>query len=150
MRGIELYTVGQRTRSGRDINYYGQLGPRKISAKEAVGKVLLGLQPTSVSSGYKAYGAIKKMEQSFKDRKRRWADRYVNAYRRENDDGMDKVLDEIRAWNEKAREEGKPHLYVVNIKRMIKSRFGSGYQYLPKQMRGKAKEISEEWGGELQ
>lgn len=146
MRGIDLYVTGQRTRGGRDITFYGQQGPRKISAKEAIGKGVVGLQPTSVSSGYKAHRAIKKMEQSLKERKRRWADRYVNAYRKGDGEGKEKVLEEIRQWNQKAREEGKSHLYVSNIKRMIQSRLGSGYQYLPKQMRGRAKEISEQWG----
>jgi hypothetical protein len=70
MRGIELYTKGQRTRGGKAINVPGKKEPRKITGAEAIKKGILGLQPTEVSSGYKAYRAATKMKRAIADRKR--------------------------------------------------------------------------------
>lgn len=64
MRGIELFTTGHGTRSGRDISAPGERGPRKITGPEAVKKALLGLQPTSVSKGYGAYQATRRLKES--------------------------------------------------------------------------------------
>ncbi|MEA1884142.1 MAG: PLxRFG domain-containing protein, partial [Thermotogota bacterium] len=44
MRGIELYTKGQRTRGGKAINVPGKREPRKITGVEAIKKTVLGLQ----------------------------------------------------------------------------------------------------------
>jgi len=79
MRGIELYTRGQRTRGGKAINVPGEREPRKITGVEAVKKTVLGLQPIEVSSGYKAYQATQKMKSEIRDKKTAWADQYANA-----------------------------------------------------------------------
>jgi hypothetical protein len=79
MRGIELYTKGQRTRGGKAINVPGKREPRKITGAEAIRKSVLGLQPTEVSSGYKAYRAATKMKRAIADKKRDWADKIANA-----------------------------------------------------------------------
>ncbi len=145
MRGIDLWSEGQRTRGGRDINYPGKIGARKITTPEALRKALLGLQPTSVSSGCAAYAATSKMRQSILSRKTRWADRIVNAIRRKDSDERDKILKEINEWNKKAIED-KKYCRVVDIRKMVKGRLrGSDMRGIPKVMRRRAIEISKQW-----
>jgi hypothetical protein len=145
MRGIELATTGQRNRSGRDINYPGVEGPLKISETEGAMKSLLGLQPLSVSKGYRAYEASRKLQSSISERKALWADRYVNAYRRNDKREMIAVEKEINAWNQQARRDGAPHK-IVNIKAMIKSRLRTNnLKSVPKAMRGRVEAIGKIW-----
>ena len=146
MRGLELYSEGQRTRSGKAINFYGQEGPRKITGTEAVLKSLAGLQPVSVSKGYAAYRATRKMQKALQERKSKWASRFVNAMIRHNFAEMEKVKAEVREWNDKARQEGKNHK-IIDIRRSVKYRLKSGSTNMPKVMRKRAREIAGEWGG---
>jgi hypothetical protein len=132
MRGISLATEGHRTRGGRDINYPGESGARKLSGAEAAAKIL-GFQPTSVSKGYAAYQAVRKMTTTIQEKKRAWADRYVNAQRKNDRKGMVAVRKEIAKWNADARKAGEAHR-VVDISRMVKSRLADGKK-APKVMR---------------
>lgn len=145
MRGFELWQEGQRTRGGKDINYPGEAGARKITTTEALKKALLGLQPTSVSSGYKSFAATSKMRTSMAERKTKWADRLVNAIRKKDDVERKRVLREISEWNRMATES-KKFYRRVNIRQMIRSRLKmSGLSSVPRSMRGRALEISDQW-----
>jgi hypothetical protein len=145
MRGIELHTVGQRTRSGKDINYPGKAGAKKITKWEAIRKGLAGIQPPSLSSGYKAYYASGKMKRNIAERKRAWADRYVNAVRRGDEKERYKIVREIVEWNSAAIEDNKTWR-LVNIEQMIKSRMAaSSLRGIPKTQRPRALEISQAW-----
>jgi hypothetical protein len=145
MRGIELHTIGQRTRSGRDINFPGEPGPKKITKGEAIGKAILGIQPPSMSSGYKAYYASSKMKKTISGKKIRWADRYVNAVRRGDEDERYKIVREIVEWNIAAVEDNKPWRRV-NIEQMVINRMAaSSLRGVPKIQRQRALEISQAW-----
>jgi hypothetical protein len=145
MRGIELYTHGQYTRSGKAINYHGARGPRKIGAGEAVLKSLMGLQPVSSSKAYSGYKATRKMQDALQERKSDWANRYVNAMVRMDATAMESVKAEVDEWNTKAREEGKPHR-LIDIRNAVAYRLKPNSQFLPKILRKEAEQIAEAWG----
>jgi hypothetical protein len=142
MRAVELASTGQRTRSGRDINYPGEVGPRKITKSQATLKAL-GFQPTSVSKGYAAYEAESRVG-AIDEKKSRYADRYVNALRRNDKDEMKKILSEINDWNKKAVKSGNWHR-IINIRNAISSRLATGMSNIPKNQRKRAMEIYKEW-----
>jgi len=143
MRGIELRTVGARTRGGRDINVYGAEGPRKISLGEAIGKGF-GIQPVSSTKAYAQYQAVQKLDTSLKNRTRLWADRYTNALRSNDHREMKKIMSEVGAWNASARRDGKYHL-IIDIKRSVENRLKPGISRLSKKVRSRALEISKTW-----
>ena len=141
----DSHTVGQRTRSGKDINYPGETGARKITGWEAVKKGVFGIQPTSVSSGYKAYYALSKMKKKIAEKKTAWADRYVNAVRRGDEEERYKIIKEILEWNLAAAEDQKPWRYI-NINRLIKNRMAmDSLRGMPKIQRPRALAISQAW-----
>lgn len=145
MRGVELFTTGQRSRSGKDINYPGEKGPRKIGGGEAVMKSVLGLQPLSVSKGYEAYQSAGKLKDAISERKRQWADRYVNAVRRGDRREQNLIEKEIREWNQKARAEGRTYR-IVDIRKMIRSRMDEdNMKSMPRAMRGRVRDIAAGW-----
>jgi len=144
MRGFELFTKGQRTRSGRDINVPGKVGPRKITGAEAVGKAVLGFQPTAMSKGYAGYRARSKAADVLNAKKKRFADRYVNAMKQYDYPEMQQVLGEVMQWNQGVIEQGKTHM-VINIKSMIQSRLKPGIKSIPKQMRVNALRVGQQW-----
>jgi len=144
MRGIELYTEGQTTRGGRDINYPGKVGPKKLTGAEAIRKTVFGLQPTSVSKGYAAYSASERAIEVLQERKKRFTDRMANAIKSGDSDEVDKIKKEIAEYNLRMKEAGKPHM-VVDIKEGLKIRFEPGIKSIPKQQRGNALRISEQW-----
>ena len=138
MRGIELYTKGQRTRGGKAINVPGKREPRKITGAEAIRKSILGLQPTEVSSGYKAYRAATKMKGAIADKKRDWADKIANATIARDFKKVREIKAEIRAWNLNAKKD-KKLWRVINIDEMVKNRLqGKGLKGFPKSMRREA------------
>jgi hypothetical protein len=143
MRGHTLYTEGQRTRSGRNINYPGKVGARKITAPEMVGKAL-GFQPISSSKSYAAYQAVRKAEESVQEKKRHLADEYANAFRKNDRKTMDKVLQSVREWNSKALKN-KEYWKVIDLKSSIRNRLRPAFSQIPKKMRGEATRIYEEW-----
>lgn len=143
MRGIELATKGMTTRSGRNINMYGEVGAKKITEWEAAAK-FLGFQPTGVSNIRRSYEAVKKIEEGLTEKKQELADRYVNAYRDKDMDEVREIREEIREWNENVVKKGKPWA-KISIKSMIKSRRKGGIDFVPKQLRGKAVETSRVW-----
>jgi hypothetical protein len=147
MKGIELYTEGQRTRGGKNINFLGEQGARKINAAEAIAKGALGLQPVSSSKAYAAHEAVQGIKEGISDKKRNWADRYVNAVRRSDEKEKLKIRAEVGAWNQKAREEGKLWR-IIDISEMIMSRMREGgLEQIPKNMRREALKMTREWSG---
>ncbi len=144
MRGYELFTEGQRARGGKDINYFGVPGTMKISGREAIQKGVFGLQPTSVSSGYKAYKATRRAVDSMKDKKIRLTDRFVNAYRRGDWAEIDKIKKEIREWNVNAVKESKWGR-LIDISAAIERRLKPSVGNVPKVMRPKAAGITQQW-----
>jgi hypothetical protein len=143
MRGMELYLYGQTTRSGKAVTKPTQVKPRKISAARAVQKGVFGLQPTELSKGYAAYRASGKPLKKLEKKKKYFADRYTNALRK--GDGSHKIVEkELREYNKKMREMGKPYM-VVDPGAMIKSRFKPGIESIPKKLRGKTIETYQQW-----
>ncbi|MFH1562355.1 MAG: PLxRFG domain-containing protein [Nitrospirota bacterium] len=143
MRGLELRTEGQRTRSGRAIGKLTGTEPRKITTFEAIGKGV-GIQPISSSKAFSGYKATEKLETALKERKRKWADRYINAENRNDIKTMQKVASEIEKWNKSVMNDGKPYL-LVNIRDSLRNRRRPAINYVPKQLRRKALELSQTW-----
>ncbi len=142
MRGLELYTTGQRTRSGRDVNRPGERGPKKISGYEAVRKGVFGLQPTSVSKGYKQYESNRRMEKTLERKQQLWANRYVHALRRDDDREKKKILKELFAWNARAIRD-KKYYKIISIGRSVQSRLKPN---LPKKrLRRESVRRAQEW-----
>jgi hypothetical protein len=145
IRALQLSDTGQLSRSGRDINYPGQTGALKLDSLEAFLKGVIGLQPLTLSKSYASYQAAEKFTGAIADRKRGWADRYVNAIRQNDKRGQIAVQKEVNLWNQQARRDGKPAL-IVNLKGMIKNRLQpNNLRSYPKQVRGEVRGISNIW-----
>jgi hypothetical protein len=143
MRAMELYLYGQTTRSGKAVAEPTEVKPRKISAVRAVQKGVLGLQPTELSKGYAAYQASGKPLKKLEKKKKYFADRYVNALRKE--DGSHKIVEkELREYNQKMQELGKDWM-MIDPSAMIESRFKPGIERIPKNLRGKTIETYQQW-----
>ena len=147
MRGAELYLEGQRTRSGRDINYPGEPGPKKITAKEAIQKGVIGLQPTSVSKGYASYQAISNMEKSIQEKKTAWADQFVNAFRSGDKAKMQAIIKKQNNWNLKAGKQKKAWKGIDITKSVNRRLETGGLIGIPQLMRKRALEIAKQWKG---
>ena len=144
MRGLELYTTGQHTRSGRPLNAPGEVGPRKIDEIDLMKKAALGFQPIEISKGYAQSQALNKAMDKADEKKKYLSDRYVNAMIRDNKSEMSEVLAEVFAWNEKMYQDGKPHL-AIDLRGSIKARLAQPIQKIPKAMRGNALRTAEAW-----
>jgi hypothetical protein len=144
MRGIEFYTTGQHTRSGRPINAPGEVGPRKIDEVDLMKKADLGFQPVEISKGYAMSRAVDKAMEVSDAKRKVLSDRYVNAMITGNSDGMNAVIDEVIKWNEKMIEDGKAHM-VIDLKQSIKARLRQPIQVIPRTMRGNALRTAEAW-----
>lgn len=145
MRGIELYTKGQRSRGGKEINYTGKVGARKITGVEAFMKSLLGLQPVSVSKGYGAYKATARLRSKIAEKKSKFVDRLVNAMGSNDRKEIDGIYREIADWNDKAQRAGK-YYKMIDVRRSLEMRFRGNIKGIPRAMRGRALDISKEWG----
>lgn len=123
MQAYRLATEGQTTTKGRPINSPGQPGARKLSGAEAMGKVL-GFQPTSSAKSYEAYRAGKRQDAVRSDKVNDLAVLALKSIDTGNPDGRIAMMKELRAWNKKMQEEGKPHMLIQpkDVLRRVKSR----------------------------
>ena len=123
MQAYRLATEGQTTIKGRPINSPGQPGARKLSGAEAMGKVL-GFQPTSSAKSYEAYRAGKRQDAVRSDKVNDLAVLALKSIDTGNPDGRIAMMKELRAWNKKMQEEGKPHMLIQpkDVLRRVKSR----------------------------
>jgi hypothetical protein len=147
MRGIELYTLGQFTRSGRPLNSPDQTGPRKIDEYDLVAKAAFGFQPTAISSGYAESQAIDQAIQYVKSHQSKIADRWVNAMNNKDDEGMKDAMVDLLKWNEKQAAADKPHLQITTemFKASIRARLMQPGQKIPKNLRAEAMGDSKTW-----
>lgn len=123
MQAYRLATEGQTTTKGRPINSPGQPGARKLSGAEAMGKVL-GFQPTSSAKSYEAYRAGKRQDAVRSDKVNDLAVLALKSIDTGNPDGRIAMMKELRAWNKKMQEEGKPHMLITlkDVMRRVNSR----------------------------
>ena len=144
LRGLELYTSGQYTRSGRAISAPGKTEAQQLTATEMVEKSVLGFQPVKLSKGYAAYSALDKSRVFVENKKRELADKYVNALRRNDEKGKQDAMKSIQEWNQKASEAGKNYLMIDPIP-SIKSRLRPSMLSIPKQQRQNAMNTYKAW-----
>ena len=123
MQAYRLATEGQTTIKGRPINSPGQPGARKLSGAEAMGKVL-GFQPTSSAKSYEAYRAGKRQDAVRSDKVNDLAVLVLKSIDTGNPGGRIAMMQELRAWNKRMQEEGKPHMLIQpkDVLRRVKSR----------------------------
>lgn len=123
MQAYRLATEGQTTIKGRPINSPGQPGARKLSGAEAMGKVL-GFQPTSSAKSYEAYRAGKRQDAVRSDKVNDLAVLILKSIDTGKPDGRIAMMKELRAWNKRMQEEGKPHMLIQpkDVLRRVKSR----------------------------
>ena len=123
MQAYRLATEGQTTIKGRPINSPGQPGARKLSGAEAMGKVL-GFQPTSSAKSYEAYRAGKRQDAVRSDKVNDLAVLVLKSIDTGKPDGRIAMMQELRAWNKRMQEEGKPHMLIQpkDVLRRVKSR----------------------------
>lgn len=123
MQAYRLATEGQTTIKGRPINSPGQPGARKLSGAEAMGKVL-GFQPTSSAKSYEAYRAGKRQDAVRSDKVNDLAVLVLKSIDTGKPDGRIAMMKELRAWNKRMQEEGKPHMLIQpkDVLRRVKSR----------------------------
>lgn len=144
MRGLDLYTEGQMTRSGRPINSPDKIGPRKIDSVDLFKKSVLGFQPVEISKGYAQSQALDKAMDKADNKKKYLSDRYVNAIMRNDESEQKAVWIEVEKWNDEISRSGKPHL-MIDLKGGIMSRMRQPIQTIPKAMRGNALSTAEAW-----
>ena len=123
MQAYRLATEGQTTIKGRPINSPGQPGARKLSGAEAMGKVL-GFQPTSSAKSYEAYRAGKRQDAVRSDKVNDLAVLVLKSIDTGKPDERIAMMKELRAWNKRMQEEGKPHMLIQpkDVLRRVKSR----------------------------
>lgn len=112
MKAWRLATEGQKTLKGRDINDPGEQGARKLSSGEAFGK-LLGFQPVSATRSYDAYTASKHSDSVRADKADEVATIMVKALDAGDSAEMVRARKELKDWNVKMEEEGKPHMRIL-------------------------------------
>ena len=108
-----MYSEGKKSVSGKILPFPGEAEPQKITAMQAILKGF-GFQPTKISNSNEAYRGLKELEVFAKAKQTKFVNRYANAYPDDLKE-MVKVTEEVRAWNEKVADAGKPE-FVVNLK----------------------------------
>ncbi|WP_165178211.1 PLxRFG domain-containing protein, partial [Desulfovibrio sp. ZJ369] len=123
MQAWRLYSEGQTTMRGRPINSPGQTGARKLTGTEAVGKAL-GFQPVSSTKSYDAYAASKHADQVRSDKIDELTVLTLRTYDTGDPAGRREAIREIARWNEKMKDEGKPHMLISfkDVMRRVKAR----------------------------
>lgn len=123
MQAWRLYSDGHTTMTGRPINDPGKRGARKLSGGEAMGK-FLGFQPVSSAKSYDAYAADKHSSQVRSDKIDELTVMALKTVDTGNPAGRQEMSRELRAWNEKMKAEGKPHMLIQpkDVMRRVKSR----------------------------
>lgn len=111
LAGIRLYNEGAYTITGRPISQPGESEPRMISLGEAVAKSV-GFQPLSSSKAWDVNEKIEDLTKFVAAKRSKWASRYANAQRDNNQKEMDAVRNEVEAWNARVISEGRPQLQV--------------------------------------
>lgn len=109
MRSYRLSTEGQKTMSGRDINEPGEKGARKLTQFEAIGK-LLGFQPVSATKSYDRYSARQHADRVRSEKAGEFAAKMLKA--REEGSGSAEVRQDMREWNARMKEDGKPWMMI--------------------------------------
>ena len=108
-------------------------------------KSLMGLQPVSVSKGYGAYQATSRMRIKIAEKKSKFVDRLVNARGSGDWKEMNNIYQEIADWNIKAQNAGK-YYRMIDVRKSLEMRLRGNIKGIPKAMRGRALDISKEWG----
>jgi hypothetical protein len=137
LAGIRLYNEGAYTITGRPISQPGESEPRMISLGEAVAKSV-GFQPLSSSKAWDVNEKIEDLTKFVAAKRSKWASRYANAQRDNNQKEMDAVRNEVEAWNARVISEGRPQ-HQVSLAGALRER---GRPRRPsKPMRGLANEL---------
>lgn len=116
-----LYSEGQTTLKGREINVPGREGARRLGAGEAAGKAL-GFQPVSSTKAYAAYAADKWRQDKRAEKMQELASPILAQMDGKDPQGRKKAMDMTRAWNDEKKAEGRtdmmiPYEEVVSLAR---------------------------------
>jgi hypothetical protein len=133
-----LYTEGQHSVSGRPINVPGRPGARKLTLGEAAGKAL-GFQPVSSTKSFAAYQAEQLAQRVRSDKIDALTVMALRTVDTGKPEGRARMLRELRAWNDRMKAEGKPHMIikVQDVQRRVQSRRRENRR-TPDQMRKEA------------
>lgn len=141
MAAWRLYDQGQYSISGKPINFPGEAGPRKITALEAVGKAF-GFQPVSSTKASDVRQSMEGLEKFVQNKQTQWANRYVNAYNRDDMKEMARISDEVREWNDRWLKAGKPE-FTIKLRNAVRNRT-KPYQP-PRKLRALGDQYTEEY-----
>jgi hypothetical protein len=141
MSAWRLFDQGQYSISGKPINLPGEIGPRKITALEAVGKAF-GFQPVSSTKARDATDALNDLKEFVETKKTEWANRYVNAYNKNDLEAMGRVRQEVADWNERWMKQGQTEFTII-LRDAVRNRL-KPYQ-MPRRFRGISREYAEEY-----
>jgi hypothetical protein len=108
-----MYSEGKKSVSGKILPFPGEAEPQKITKIQAILKGF-GFQSTKISNSNEAYRGLKELEAFAQTKQTKFVNRYANAYPDDLKE-MVKITDEVRTWNEKVADAGKPE-FVVNLK----------------------------------
>ena len=123
MAAYRLATEGQKTMKGKAISNPGEHGPRKLSTAEAAGKAL-GFQPVSSTKSYDRYQAQKRSDSVRSDKINDVTLIWLNGMDTKDSREFAKARKEIREWNAKMKEDGKPWMTfnLEDVQRRAKAR----------------------------
>jgi N12 class adenine-specific DNA methylase len=142
MSAVRLSTEGQTTVTGKPINVPGEKFPRKLTEGEAVLKGF-GFQPVSSTKAFEMHRSLEELKSYRDEKQNELANRYVAAFRKDDNKEMVAVRNETMAWNRKAVLEDRPEMRI-NLHDAIQARRKA--QQPMKQMRGVARELRESYG----
>jgi len=138
-------TTGERTVGGRPINVPGEVEPAKLSVPEAFEKAL-GFRPMSTERRWRLSQGLQELNEEHREVQGKFADRYMNAIARDDQDKQAKIIDEIIAYNMIWLAKERPEMVITmdSLSDALNSRMG--VRMPPVQMRGKALQRIEGYG----
>lgn len=143
LAALRLYNEGARSRGGRPVVDLTTGKPLKMTQAEAIKKAF-GFYPMKFSEQYRMSETMDIIQQQRMERKQEWADRWNLARVNRNGAEMQKIAQEIRDYNVKMRQEGRPEDMITDreVSAMIRTRLRP-INIPPKYMFPKLRKITE-------
>jgi len=145
MKGVRMGSKGTYTVTGRPINYPWKEGPRKLSRKESIGK-MIGFQPVESTKSWNISQRLEDFETYKTNKRADFANKLVNAARIKNtkdrEESLGKVIASLERWND-AKQKDNPE-YMISDDEIIQSiNARTKTRKPPKYLWGKLKELKD-------
>lgn len=137
MEASRLATEGAYTQTGKPIPKLGEHGPMKLTTAQAIAKAL-GFSPVELANQYAAAQSMEAQNEFRLEAQSKFANRYVNAKRRNDLEEMREIRAQVKEWNAQALKDKKRYM-AIDLATAVRSR--GREQGPPKRMAGRAKEL---------